>query len=136
MGCMHRVQQRSPMYISTVSEHDTYVPAHPIPLLLICIGPCPELLDLQKQPYSVANFIYSHLLQHRLIHLQQILSIDIILPEQLLVLSAIDGHQPITYAFLIPISCGIRAIKVGEFGLGRTAKRLSWCHHGRRPSTR
>jgi hypothetical protein len=53
----------------------------PIPFLLIRICFGSELLDVQEESHTVTDLVYAHLLQDSLVHLQQVLAIDIILPE-------------------------------------------------------
>ena len=65
---------------------------HPISLLLIGIRLCSQFLDTKKEPHTVTDFVYSHLLKHSLVHLQQVLSINVVLPKQLLILGTV--HAP------------------------------------------
>lgn len=74
---------------------DTYIDVlhrntYPIPFLLIRVRFCPEFLDVQKQAYAVPDLVDTHLLQYSLIHLQQVLAIDVVLSKQFLVFSAVD----------------------------------------------
>lgn len=65
---------------------------HPISLLLIGIRFGSQFLDTKKKPHTVTDFVYSHLLKHSLVHLQQVLSINVVLPKQLLILGTV--HAP------------------------------------------
>ena len=70
--------------------------AYSISLLLVGIGFRPKLLDSEEESNSVPDFINSYLLQYRLIHLKKVLSIYIVLPEQLLIFPTVDTPQPVT----------------------------------------
>lgn len=88
--------------------------SYPIPLFLVGIGLGPELLDAQKQPHPIANLVDSHFFEHFLVHFKQILSVDVILPKQLLVLAALDAAQVFAHPLLIPVLDRIRAFSVRE----------------------
>lgn len=89
---MHRDRQRSPSNISTriQIEKGVLMNTYPISLLLIRVCPRSKFLDVQEKAHAISYLIDTHLLQHSLIHLQQILSIDIVFSKQLLILSAVD----------------------------------------------
>ncbi len=65
---------------------------HPISLLLIGIRLCSQFFDTKKKPHTITDFVYSHLLKHSFVHLQQVLSINVVLPKQLLILGTV--HAP------------------------------------------
>jgi hypothetical protein len=64
--------------------------AYSISLLLVGICFRPKLLDSEEESNSVPDLINAYLLQYRLVHLKKVLSIYIILPEQLLIFTTVD----------------------------------------------
>lgn len=88
-------------YGTTMASSLTYS----IPLLLVGVGFRPQFLNVEKQPHSIAYLVDAHFLQHRLIHLQQVLAIDVVLPKYLLVITTVHTDQPVTNPFFIPILC-------------------------------
>ena len=98
---------------------------HPISLLLVRIGLRPELLNSQEQTDPIANFVDTHFLQDFLVHLQEVLAIDVVFAEELLVVAALDGPQVLAHALLVPVLDRVGAVGVGEFGFGRTGERLA-----------
>lgn len=99
--------------------------AYPIPLLLVRVCFCPQLLNAEEQSYSIANLIDAHLLEDVLVHLQQVLAIDVVFSEQLLIFAAFDAPQVFTDLVLGPVLNSIRTIDVGEFRFGRARKGLA-----------
>jgi hypothetical protein len=81
------------------------MPTHSIPLLLVGVGPGPQFLDVEEQSHAISDLVDAHLLQYRLVHLQQILSIDVVLPEYLHVVSTVHTDQPVTHSVLVPVLC-------------------------------
>lgn len=76
---------------------------HSIPLLLAGDGLCPELLNAEEQAYSVADLLDAHLLEDILVHLKEVLAIDVVFPEELLVLAATDASQVFTDLVFVPV---------------------------------
>lgn len=103
---------------------------HPIALLLvrICLGA--QLLDAQEEADSIADFVNSHLLQHFLVHFQKILSIDVILAENLLVVPALDASEIFAHVVLVPVLHGISTVGLGELRLGWAGVVLGATRHG------
>jgi hypothetical protein len=54
-------------------------------------------------------------LQYRLVHLEEVLSIDVVLSEYLFAVAAVDTSQPVADLFLIPVLCRLRSVDIGEF---------------------
>ena len=92
---MFQDQRRNPTTISMEQQDVIRLQTHSIPLLLIGIGFRPQFLDVQEQPYSVPYLVDAHLLEHSLVHLQQVLSIDVVLSKKnkKLVIVALEGTK-------------------------------------------
>lgn len=60
-----------------------------------------------------------------LVHFQQVLAIDVILPKELLILGTINASDPFANALLRPVLNGVGVIVVVEFILGRAGIDLS-----------
>lgn len=82
-------------------------------LLLIGIRLCSQLLDAEEEAHAVANLVDSHLLEDLLVHLQQVLAIDVILAKQLLVFSTLDAGEIVAHSVFVPILDRVRALGVG-----------------------
>lgn len=74
-----------------------------IPLLLAGDGLCPQLLNAEEQAYPVANLLNAHLLEDILVHLKEVLAIDMVLPEELLVLATANAPQVFTDLVFVPV---------------------------------
>lgn len=83
---------------------------YPIPLLLVGICLRPELLDAHEQAHTVTNFVDAHFLQDGLVHLQQVLSINIIFLEQLFIGATVDRMQPVADTLFVPVLCRIGVV--------------------------
>lgn len=83
------------------------VPRATYPILIPLAAPfvyvVSEYLGVGTYPYTVADLLDSHLLQRCLVHFQQVFTSDIVLPEDLNVLAAVDALQPFADASFIPI---------------------------------
>lgn len=77
--------------------------AYSISLLLICVRLCAQLFYAKKQAYTVANFINAHFLENILVHLEEILAIDIVLSKDLNVVGTLDADKVVADAILIPV---------------------------------
>jgi hypothetical protein len=100
--------------------------SYPISLLLVRICHGSQLLDAQKQPDAVPNLVNAHLLEDFLVHLQQVLAIDVVLAEYPLVVAALDAPEILADLVLIPVLDRAGPIHVGEFRLGRAGVGLTW----------
>lgn len=76
-------------------------------------------LCLRANSYTVSNLLDPHLLQHLLVHVHQVLAIDVVSPEDFHILPAIDAPQPVSHPSLVPVlhrlGC-IISIGLREFG--------------------
>jgi hypothetical protein len=109
---------------------------HPVPLLHVCIRLGPEFLDAQEQADPIADLLDAHLLENLLIHLEQVLTVYVVFPEELLVLSALNTAQVFADLVLVPVLGGTGAIDVRELGLGRAGEALAGGDQGRGSSRR
>lgn len=83
---------------------------YPIPLLLVCVGLCPELLDAEEQTHTIANLLDAHLLEDLLVHLEQVLAVDVVFPEHLLVVAALDAAEVFAHTVFIPVLDGVGTV--------------------------
>lgn len=62
-----------------------------------------EHFCLRTNSYAVTNLPDAHFLQHLLIHVHQVLAVDVVLPEHIHILPAVDAPEPLAHASLVPI---------------------------------
>lgn len=63
---------------------------YPVALLLVrvCLGS--QLFDTQKEAHSITDFVNANLLQDGLVHLEEVIPVDVVFLEEFLVLSTLD----------------------------------------------
>lgn len=95
---------------------------YPITLLLVGVRFRPQLLDTEEEANAIADFVDSHLFQHLLVHFEKVFAIDVVLPEELLVLATFDTSEIVTDLVFVPGLDRIGAVRVGKIRVGRTRK--------------
>jgi hypothetical protein len=110
-GC--RAHQRIPKSTSgTGSKSFPPAKTHPVSFFLVRIRLCPQLLDAEEQAHTISYLLDAHLLENLLIHLQQVLAIDVILAEYPLVLAAFYTPEIFANPVLVPVLDGAWAIGI------------------------
>jgi hypothetical protein len=79
--------------------------AYPINALLarLLVYIIAKYLRLRTDSHAISNLLDAHFLQHLLIHVHEILPIDIVPPEDLHVLSTANVLQPISHTSFVPV---------------------------------
>jgi hypothetical protein len=111
VSCCRALQENAAesQYISIVVLASTTYPVYDFlarPLVYIIS----ENLCLRTDPHAVSNLLDTHFLQHLLVHVHEVLAVDVISPEDVHVLSAVDTSQPVTHTRFVPILYRLRGI--------------------------
>jgi hypothetical protein len=58
---------------------------------------------LRTDSHAISDLLDAHLLQHLLVHVHKIFSIDVIPPKDIYILSAANTLQPVAHAGFVPV---------------------------------